>query len=288
VLVEGALDVVFYERLCLVAIPEHEFSIRQARELPSVTTGGKPGLLQFYDELRQRRALVTTLEGKTTVVIFVMDKDVDDVLRKRRRSTHVVYTESFEIENYLYEASDAVTPIAVVARVNAATVRRILPADWCAQAARAWQEWVVLCLLSQVLRVSCDANYSVRSQVNASVLGPVNPTAVRQRLRVLRTRADRPRQEFDALHQTLVRLVERRYATGRSGTIFRGKWYSCFVKEWIGSIAVRDWPDDELLSALLLALDFTAAWAEQLRAAVRGPVIAVWPEHLTVKAPERD
>src|SRR5689334_11076490 len=78
VFVEGQLDRYFTERLCDAALGSLgvNYIVRLSAELPG-GTGGKPGLLRYRDYLHGRPALRTSLQGKLTVVAFILDKDID-------------------------------------------------------------------------------------------------------------------------------------------------------------------------------------------------------------------
>lgn len=271
VLVEGGLDLAFYSSLLDVMTPAVEWDVRQARELP-VTTGGKPGLLQFYDRSRRRRQLLAKFKGKATAVIIMLDKDVDDVLRARRRSPHVVYTEYYEVENYLFAHGDVSRAVAIVARLAVRKLAGVFPQGWRAAAAATWRDWMVVCLLAQVLRVSCEVNYSVASRFNEPCDAPCTDGVFEERLLALKAQAGLPGQKFEIARAFAADVVDKHLLRNRYDGVFRGKWYQSFVRQSMTPFRTRKWSDDELLSALMLTMDFEAPWSGYLRERISATV----------------
>ena len=108
--------------------------------------GGKNVLLGFFDYLRRMRSLVDIFKGSTTVSIFFLDKDIDDLLRTKRRSAHVVYTQHYDIEAYYFIHGDLCTAAATSASLDIGSVRAMISdySLWRRQAATCWKEWVKL------------------------------------------------------------------------------------------------------------------------------------------------
>jgi hypothetical protein len=83
VLVEGPLDRCFYDRLCRAneGILNDRFAVGVPSDLIQLEADGKQNLLNLYRYLRKRHALRSDLCGKRTVVLFMLDKDIDDLER---------------------------------------------------------------------------------------------------------------------------------------------------------------------------------------------------------------
>ena len=168
VFVEGIhSDPYFYSGIW-ESIPNHPISyeIRAAKDLPG-DTGGKNALISFFGFLRRRGALCSSVAGKRTTSIFFVDKDIDDLLGKKKRSQHVVYTEHYDIQNYFFMYGDLLRGAASAASLNPSRLRAELgdAPGWCQRAASLWKEWISLCLCMLENNISCEANFGVMSRI---------------------------------------------------------------------------------------------------------------------------
>lgn len=119
VFVEGKqCDPYFFAQVCAVTLCSRTtYYISTARQMPG-NSGGKQALLKFFIYLRNRRSLVSSLGGQKTACIFFLDKDVDDIQRKRKRSPHVVYTKHYDVQNYVFVNGDITKGSAAAASVD--------------------------------------------------------------------------------------------------------------------------------------------------------------------------
>src|SRR5438445_2421225 len=126
-------DPYFYSKICeSVCVPAGvSYEHRVARELPG-GAGGKGALLIFFQYLRRKRLLLSDFKGKRTAAVFFLDKDIDDVLRTRVRSPHVVYTEYYDVENHLFAAADLAEAAAAAASFDKLAIAAALrnEAEW--------------------------------------------------------------------------------------------------------------------------------------------------------------
>ena len=116
--------------------------------------------LEFYDFLRARKALVSTFKGKKTIIGFLVDKDIDDILRRKRRSPHVVYTKYYDVENHIFAAGDLREAAASSASLNRQSLSTVMPnsAVWCKSKADIWRDWVKVCVLAKVHAIPGASN----------------------------------------------------------------------------------------------------------------------------------
>lgn len=180
VFVEGKeSDPYFFGKLCgVVCKPlKMSYQVRLAHELPA-KCGGKTALVEFYRFLRQSSSLVSQLGQKRTGVIFFMDKDIDDLLHRKCRSEHVIYTEYFDVQNHIFRASDLHEGLASAVSIDPAMIRShsLFSGDWCRCAALRWKEWIKLCVFAQKYKVTSACNYRVTSRINHPLNGPLDPT----------------------------------------------------------------------------------------------------------------
>jgi hypothetical protein len=263
VLVEGGSDVYFYSRLVANARPGVSFEVRAAHELPG-NTGGKRALLEHFEYLRRTNSLCSTLGGKRTAVLVYVDKDVDDVLRTRKRSPHLVYTDLYETENYLYTYGDVENALAAVLGMTSVAVSGALPANWRHTARTAWREWIVACLATRIVNVNAEVNFGVPSRVNQPCTNTTDMAVLNARLDAVREAWGVNPKVFAELIGKITRLVDERFRRNAHDTIFRGKWYPVFLRHWLTGVATRTWRDNELEAVLAATIDYHAAWARVL------------------------
>jgi hypothetical protein len=154
VIVEGRdVDAYIYHRICGAALHADgtSFLVLRADELAGGVAGGKSVVLGFFDYLKRGRRLERA--GSYTT-LFCLDKDLDDLEARRRRSGHIIYTEGYDIEAALVRNADLVSCAAAAMMVpDAETAYLGVDGAWCNQMQANWAEWVALCLGSKRLGV---------------------------------------------------------------------------------------------------------------------------------------
>jgi hypothetical protein len=265
---EGKTDRYFYSKLFnpfCSRIGAH-CAIRIARELPTAA-GGKTSLLAYFEYLRRRKSLSSELGGKRTVIVFLLDKDIDDRQRKKRRSNHIFYTEGYDFENYLYKHGDLVEAGAAAAGLDVMSVAASIPDQqaWRQQVTQEWKEWVKICVFSITRKVRKGGNYGVpASPINKAHHGGVDSTAYEARLRLLESSCSLGSQGFKRAWNSVSRMVDGLYASASQDEIFKGKWYSWFLAQDLRKIAAgRDAELDGLEKRLPHHLAQTINYEEQ-------------------------
>ena len=253
----------FYSKLIAAGDLKVSYEVRQARELPGAT-GGKARLMDYYDYLRRANALCSSIGAKRTAVIFCVDKDIDDILRSRRRSPHVIYTDGYEVENYLYCNGNVEDALAAVLAIAPAGVVAQLPTDWRITAPVLWRDWIVTCIVTRMTAANVDANFGVASRINTPCTAPTDAGALQQRLLEIQQVSSLDQSAFDRLWHRVARKVDARMAAGLHDTVFRGKWYSIFLRHWLSS-HTRSWRDHDLEAVIAATLDYHADWARSIR-----------------------
>ena len=252
------------------------YKVVTAEEI-GISGGGKEALLKFFDYLASESSLICNFNGKTTISIFFLDKDVDDVLNSMRRSEHIVYTETYEIENYFFIHGALSEVAAASASLEVQSIRATLGdyEVWRRRAATKWKNWVRLCLFSKTCGIESTSNYRLsRSPIHAGVCGPVKRIEYKRYLSALQNKSHLPHDEFKRSFKRLCRKVDRIYSAGQYDRIFKGRWYACFLVEDIKRVAagrrfnsVR--LETKLLSSLALKLNYCDPWADHFRAPIR-------------------
>jgi hypothetical protein len=269
VLVESTNDTYFWSEIVRPECQRAGIELHvTSAELLSGNSGGKQVLLGFFAYLQEQHSLQSEVDGVRTAAIFLLDKDVDDYLGVLVRSPHIVYTEPYELENYLFIHGDLAQAAAASGSLDAGTVGKHLGdyAEWRCRAAAAWKEWVSLCLLSHSGGFGCCNFERPCSPINRGCRGPVDQG----------DRSGLSAKEFNKSLKKVVQDVNRIYSEGRFDVLFKGKWYAHFLAEDIGTLAAalgvrykKNYIQDRLKSTLELTLDCDGAWADALRRPVR-------------------
>lgn len=274
VFVEGKInDPYFYGEICRAVISHHgiSYTIRQAKQIPG-DTGGKPALIGFFLYLKQNSALVNNFKGKKTGVIFFLDKDVDELLRKQRHSEHVVYTQYYDVENHIFVEGDLAKAAAATASMTYQQMKAAIGNDnqWRYQVAEKWKEWVKLCLFARKKDIGCECTYSNPSRINNPLYELLDSTAYAQYLNLLENRSGLSSEQFQRAYKRVSKQVDNFYTTGEQDRIFKGKWYAGFLEATIKSIAGNTPFNSKnlanrLVTAITMTLDFNAPWAEHFK-----------------------
>lgn len=266
--VEGGIDAPFYDRVCEVTLVEtHEYQIRKAIELPDTQSGGgKNPLLAFHKYMRETKRLRLAFKDRSTTLAFFLDKDIDDILRKRRRCKHIFYTKFYNVENYLYVHGDIVSAISAAYQVTRSAVIAGLgdPPLWRYSAIRHWREWIIFCILNSKTEAGLGS-WSSKSQFHHGVRGIVNRSKFEELFAVLRSRTSLQKDVEDRI----ARLVDKRISNGTADSVFNGKWYAYFLAcdAEAGRLGASiDLTGRHSIEGMLLqTLDFRRDWAKPLR-----------------------
>ena len=285
IFVEGVSDKYAYSRLA-----DHEckdrrvdYRVVSAEEI-GVGGGGKNVLLGFFDYLRRLGSLVDNFKGRTTVSIFFLDKDIDDLLRTKRRSAHVVYTQHYDIEGYYFIHGDICTAVAASVSLDIGSVRARISdySSWRRQAASCWKEWVKLCIWSRVCPNGTMSYYGrPASQVHDRAYGPLTADLYANHLEQLSVASGLPAAEFEACFARLSKRIDRLFSKGEHDQVFKGRWYLPFLLEDIKAIAGsrlfnrnRNGLESRLVSSLQSTINFGEAWAEHFKVPLRAVLIS--------------
>ena len=125
--VEGKIvDPYFYGKICEFVCQTNNLSYRICRSQEINGNGGKQVLLTFFEYLKRNSALVQNFKGKSIIVIFFLDKDVDDYLRIQRHSENLVYTQYYDIENHIFIHGNLVQAISASTSMDNQEVLNII------------------------------------------------------------------------------------------------------------------------------------------------------------------
>jgi hypothetical protein len=276
---EGKTDRYFYSKLLghFCQSKGVSASVVIARELPD-GAGGKQSLLAYHDYLRKKGSLCSTLAGKKTLVVFLADKDVDDLARRKRRSAHILYTQTYDYENYLFLHGNVVEAGAAAAGLDVMSVAALIPdhAAWVRRAAEEWKEWIKVCVFAIRRRITRGGTYGIKSSpINGAPYSGIDNRALAARQHLLRTESRLTPEGFRRAWRRVSKTVDELYALNRQDEVFKGKWYSWFLAEDLRRAAAgRDANLDSLERRIphhvAMTLDYEQPWSAPVRASLEG------------------
>ncbi len=269
--VEGEeVDPYFFGQICAVVCNQRQISyqICRANEILS-TSGGKEALLVFYDFLRSQKGLRGNLGGKKTIAVFFLDKDIDDVMRRCRRSRHVNYTRYYDVQNEIFLNGNLCQGCASAASLDPTLLTSLLldSRSWCKRAAQRWQDWIVLCIIAKIKSIRHECNYRVQSRVQNPMTGEVDAARLQVRIADMAARSGMTPADFQALLASVKKKVRKLFSSGQQDKVFKGKWYSALLDEDIKSLMGRSAFDrhgfsGRVTSAIAATLRFSDSWAQ--------------------------
>ncbi len=265
-------DPYFYANI-LSSIPSLgiSYEIRLARTIPS-NTGGKEALLTFFEYLRRKDALYSSLGSQNTTCLFMLDKDIDDLQRRKKRSPHVIYTEHYDVQNYIFLHGNLVIGGASAASVNPALLQTTLSDSdaWCRRIAVLWKDWIVLCLKIVADHIHCEANFRLTSQIQARPCGATDSLLYATLTRNIARRCSVPVTRFRNDLSKTKKKVDRYFSQDQHHRLFKGKWFATALVDEIDQIMAGQQYDTEGLSGRITScvaatLDFNNPWADHFR-----------------------
>lgn len=242
-----------------------EYRLSPADELPG-SGGGKSRLRSYFCHLAERNQLVTTFKGKTTVVVFFMDKDIDDQLGTLIDSPHVLYTWFYDVENHVFHEGDI---------AEAVSSSCSLPPNWCREefgkrgswqesTARNWIDWVRLCFTTQLLKIPGAANYGRPSAINPTPHLPADSGLATRLAEKLQSEALRIGIS-SARWAEAASIVDSQYSNGLWDKVFKGKWYGAILKSQVLAKCPNKIDSRALASSLVrhvaTTMTFDSAWS---------------------------
>jgi hypothetical protein len=278
VFVEGEQSDPYFYACILASIPNLNVSYRifLARELPGAA-GGKQALLNFFSFLRRKKMLFSSLSGRNTTCVFFLDKDVDDLQHKLKRSQHVVYTEHYDVQNYIFMHGNLVIGAASAASCDPTSLSGELSdaSAWCLRIVFLWREWISLCLLTLKNRIPCEANYRVMSRVQSRPCGCLDSRRYAREIHRVAKQGGLKIAAFSPQVTATTRIVDRYFAKGQHHRLFKGKWFGTILADDIDRImAGRPYHSNGLArrlpSAIAATIDFTEPWTDHFKRPICG------------------
>ncbi len=279
IFLEGPGDRSFYSGVCRAnpMVAAHAHRLVLVREVPRRRANGKRALIGLYRYLRRHGALLTALGGKPTVSVFFVDKDIDDLDRKKAKSEHVIYTKYYTVENHIVKEADLVRGLAASASLDEASVEGIVGnnnAAWMRAAATHWRRWVEFCMLVRRTKSLCGLpNFGVESRLHPDPYAALDSAQEATLVGAALARSALPAHRFDEAFRSVERKVQKYYDDDHVDEIFNGKWYLAFlVADAQRAAAGRDYNaaglKGRIVSSLVATINFQFDPADYFHAAL--------------------
>ena len=241
VYIEGIdVDKYVYSKVLRQECGSFKYRIIRADEIPGATSGGKSVLTKHFEVLRRHGQLSGDFKCHRFVTLFLMDKDADDLMRTRRRSKHVHYTSTYDIEAAIFCHATIADAVASTCSLDISDVEARLNCNsWAGDAAKLWRDWTVLALTAR-LSNSQISGYAAPSRVNPQHDGPADQTTVAAYLAQIQSSASLTPVDFANVHLRAERAVDGAINAGEYGRYFKGKWFA-FI---LFAQSARLWPTE--------------------------------------------
>lgn len=242
--------------------------IRSAKELPT-EAGGKMALLEFHQSMRKSKKLFSNLSGKKTAIAFIVDKDVDDLTKSKRKCGHLIYTKYYDIQNHIFKEGDFVSAVSAAASIDPNIIREhpVFSNKWCKKAAQRWEKWVALCLFSNKHKIQNVCNYRVCSKINNPINGIVDEIKYKEyHDEVIKNYAG-TELEYETNFKLVESLVNKLYSDENHDVVFKGKWYPILLESDLrDEFGSRDFHLDRfsqrINSTLSTTMNFSGKWVK--------------------------
>jgi hypothetical protein len=185
-LVEGQEhDVRFYDKL-LESSPKlrgegYVVQLGALIAVDGVAAGGKQHLLKLFEYFRSLGKLKQSrLDGMYRIIVFGLDKDLDDIVGRRRKSPHVIYSRHADIEAEIFSQWRPKKALSVALSLDAADARSFAKhvGDPLGGLAARWSDWLYLCCRAEGTGARCSVRFGGASKVNDPLYGPADSAKV--------------------------------------------------------------------------------------------------------------
>jgi len=264
--VEGEdYDEYFYSKICQTT--DVKYQVRRAREIPLNSAGGKRSLILWFKYLEEHLALFINSSEQKQVSVFFLDKDVDDILGKMIESQHIVYTEYYCIENYIFVEGDLNKVAAIIASRDPQKPIIGDCAKWRQEVAKQWKTWVKLCLFSR-MNGKCECNYGSLPEKNKPLYEMLKDDIYSQYKEIVKVSSKLTENKFNKSFSDICKKVDELYAIGKHDSVFKGKWYAGFfevtIEQKVGKLGNKT-VHKSYSQTIISTLDFSAKWTKHFK-----------------------
>jgi hypothetical protein len=203
-------------------------------------------------------------------------------MRVQKQSSHVIYTEYYDYENYIFKYGDLINSVAAAAAIDRLWLKRLVVSSdiWRKDLAERWKDWIKLCLFAKLKKIRGGVNYRLTSQINTPLYANVDMTLFNQRLADLKRSSGLSNTQFKRAYARISRYVDGLYRVDEYEQVFKGKWYAPLIESDIrnlaGTIPIESNSlASRLISVLSATLDFQQDWAEYFKQRIRDLLVKI-------------
>ncbi|WP_189893469.1 hypothetical protein [Streptomyces xantholiticus] len=250
-----------------------DYKLSPADELPG-TGGGKTRLRSYYSHLAENGSLATNFKGKVTIVLFFMDKDIDDQVGLLINSPHVLYTWFYDVENHVFHEGDVAEAVSSSCSLAPNWCRREFSGrgSWQQAAAQLWLEWVRLCFAAKSLKITGAANYGRYSAVNPTPHLSADSAQVAAFSAKLKSDALQAGISERQWNETRA-FVDAEYLSGHWDRVFKGKWYAHILSSQVLANSPNKIDSKHLAASLVkhvaATMKFDSKWSLAMQQKIR-------------------
>jgi len=217
--------------------------------------GGKDGLLKFHDELKYSGRLQYEFKKIKKSIIFILDKDVDDIINIKRCEPNIIYTRHYCAENYLILHNDIKTCIMNSCQIPKSEIGR-LKDNIIEEIRRGLKPWVVYCLAGKMKKMHACPGYGHQPPIGFELSEKcIESTAIK---------CGMPESDVKLAFKVAGEIVDLNYSAGTPDVVIKGKWYfsmmETIVKEHYDGYNIFNF-NKSIQSAMLASLQINDEWA---------------------------
>lgn len=237
--VEGGIDRPFFERIVMqICEPLNlRHQVIAVREV-SGSAGGKTALLKLFSELRKKRLLTSAPFGKKMALTFFVDKDCDDFCRRKLRSPHLFYSDTYDIESHLFSCGNLQRALADACGLTLQQAQQTIPNQqaWLGAIASHWKAWIALCLITNSKHLNCGCTYDRVSQINPQPFAAPEQAALQAYKLQISQAAGLSHAALEKLFVSTCNRIEATLAAGQPMRYFKGKWLLHALQKYLETI----------------------------------------------------
>ncbi|MGA5181321.1 hypothetical protein ACPCBF_16280 [Streptomyces pseudogriseolus] len=273
-IVEGRdFDRAHYSRICesSTKVRKSGFQIWLIEQIHDDVTGkaagGKPAVLSFFDYCKRKQSLKLGSPLGDRVIFFCLDRDNEQITGGGRRSPHILYTQSSDVEADIFAhgfSEDVVMSALSLDRWNAKKVVSHL-GDWRMELASIWREWIELCCLAKSLEARCDVGFGRESSINIDKYGPVDQSLLSSARARVKQKSKLSPSDTSSIEAKIAVKIKEVYARGDARKLLKGKWIPHFLawklKIFFGSTPVAMQGFEASIGRIAMhSIDYDAHW----------------------------
>jgi hypothetical protein len=248
IFIEGKhYDEYYYNKIIEQKIQNGEFSYELVNS-DRLSTPGKNGVLAYYEYLKSKGFLVSFRGSKKTVSFF-LDKDIDDIHKKIKRSKFIVYTKFYSVENHIFTETNLMETILCSASLSSSSLNHNFDSDnYLEKYKNNYLEWILISIYCQKNRVRNMGRFNF-SKINRDTFGEVDLNLKNQYLEQIRINEGIDLADFNDKFRIFRKNIIRKFRANPDG-YFKGKWYPSFILHELKSLLGNSFMEDGFLASI--------------------------------------